>query len=1149
MPMRSLIVIFMLFCVGFINAQKSIVPADLVADARLKNTPASFSLMKLAEAQNRSSLPSEIKDYSLLALDIDMLRRIGSTDQSFVSITIPQSSRTSIVLDLVEVNPLTDDFLVRSAPSMDIVKVKTGRHFRGIIRGQDKSVAAISIFDNEVMGLVSHPAATGNMVLGKLDDQDTYIFYQDDQIVNKISKACATSDSGIPYSRDELSPAEDGTRALTDCVKLYLEVDNDIYINKGSSNANVTAYITGLFNQVSTLYAAGQINTVVSEILIWSTTSPYAGITSSVGMLNAFTAQRQGFNGNLAQLLSYRASGGIAYVDGLCRTNPDFSMSYAGITSSYQNVPTYSWAVEVCTHEFGHLFGSQHTHACVWNGNGTAIDGCYAVEGSCPTPSPALPSGGGTIMSYCHLTNVGINFANGFGTQPGNVMRSKVTNSNCTLPCSGTGGGGGGGTPSCTQNALVLTVRTDNYPTETSWNIKNAAGTILYSGSGYTIANNVYTIPLCLPTACFTFTINDGYGDGICCSYGQGYYNIKQGATTLISGGAFGTSETKSFCATGSGGTSSCTDGIQNGQETGIDCGGPTCPVCPSCTDGIKNGLETGVDCGGPTCPACPTCTDGIKNGLETGIDCGGPICPPCGTGGGSGGVQVTNLAGHFFETGWDGWLDGGIDCYRYPGTLSPEGTFSIRLRDNELEFSAMTSPSYVMNTFDSVTVEFKFRADNFEPGEDFWLRYFNGSAWTTIKTYVAGVDFNNNVVYTRKVKINAPLSANGQFRFQSDADDNTDNVYIDAVSIKGYKTSGAPQPSCTDGIKNGLETGVDCGGPTCPACPTCTDGIKNGLETGVDCGGPTCPPCPTCTDGIQNGNETGVDCGGSTCPPCPTCTDGIQNGNETGVDCGGSCSPCGTGGGGSTTTLSGHYFEIDWDGWADGGVDAFRYAGTFSSEGSYSIRLRDNSLEASAMTSPNYNLAPYNSVSITFKFKAEGMEAGEDFLVEYFNGTTWSTLGTFVSGTDFNNLSLYTVTVSKTAPLHNNAKFRFKCDASENDDMVYIDAVVVTATNANIPQGRIITLLDSETHIDVNHLEGERGIDVYPNPTYDIIHIRSTNAIHKVRLLSVTGAEMLSTELEGNEHSINLDGYQSGIYLVVIHDENGVTTKRVVKR
>jgi len=71
----------------------------------------------------------------------------------------------------------------------------------------------------------------------------------------------------------------------------------------------------------------------------------------------------------------------------------------------------------------------------------------------------------------------------------------------------------------------------------------------------------------------------------------------------------------------------------------------------------------------------------------------------------------------------------------------------------------------------------------------------------------------------------------------------------------------------------------------------SCIDGIQNGGETGVDCGG-DCGPCPTCSDGEQNGNETGVDCGG-VCDSCPTCSDGEQNGDETGVDCGGSCMPC----------------------------------------------------------------------------------------------------------------------------------------------------------------------------------------------------------------------------------------------------------------
>lgn len=80
--------------------------------------------------------------------------------------------------------------------------------------------------------------------------------------------------------------------------------------------------------------------------------------------------------------------------------------------------------------------------------------------------------------------------------------------------------------------------------------------------------------------------------------------------------------------------------------------------------------------------------------------------------------------------------------------------------------------------------------------------------------------------------------------------------------------------------------------GGTSACIATCTDGIQNQGETGIDCGGP-CLPC-SCTNGIQDAGETGIDCGGP-CGPCGTCFDGIQNGSETGVDCGGTCIPCTT--------------------------------------------------------------------------------------------------------------------------------------------------------------------------------------------------------------------------------------------------------------
>merc|ERR1711862_750228 len=45
----------------------------------------------------------------------------------------------------------------------------------------------------------------------------------------------------------------------------------------------------------------------------------------------------------------------------------------------------------------------------------------------------------------------------------------------------------------------------------------------------------------------YKFTITDGYGDGICCNYGQGGYSVKVDDKEVASGGQFGSSDTKPF--------------------------------------------------------------------------------------------------------------------------------------------------------------------------------------------------------------------------------------------------------------------------------------------------------------------------------------------------------------------------------------------------------------------------------------------------------------------------------------------------------------------------------------------------------------------------------------------------------------------------
>ncbi len=192
--------------------------------------------------------------------------------------------------------------------------------------------------------------------------------------------------------------------------------------------------MTGVFNQSAAIYSNESVPISISEIFVWTSTSPYNGTSSGV-QLNQFQNTRTSFNGDIAHLVDLQNQGGVAAgFNGLCNANRSQSQCYSGIHSTFSDVPTYSWTVDVFTHEMGHLFGSRHTHACVWNGNGTAIDGCSgATEGGCPLPG--IPPGGGTIMSYCHLQSVGKNFSLGFGTQPGNVIRNVFNNAGCLGTC------------------------------------------------------------------------------------------------------------------------------------------------------------------------------------------------------------------------------------------------------------------------------------------------------------------------------------------------------------------------------------------------------------------------------------------------------------------------------------------------------------------------------------------------------------------------------------------------------------------------------------------------------------------------------------------------------------------------------------------
>jgi hypothetical protein len=102
----------------------------------------------------------------------------------------------------------------------------------------------------------------------------------------------------------------------------------------------------------------------------------------------------------------------------------------------------------------------------------------------------------------------------------------------------------------CESNQTVLQVdlQTDAYPGETSWNvvdITNSSWGVL-SKNDYSDGNTLQSDLYCLSRSnCYQFSINDSWGDGICCGVaGDGNYTVFYDDGIIAAGGEFGSSET-----------------------------------------------------------------------------------------------------------------------------------------------------------------------------------------------------------------------------------------------------------------------------------------------------------------------------------------------------------------------------------------------------------------------------------------------------------------------------------------------------------------------------------------------------------------------------------------------------------------------------
>ena len=203
-----------------------------------------------------------------------------------------------------------------------------------------------------------------------------------------------------------------------------------------------------------------------------------------------------------------------------------------------------------------------------------SFDSDLVVCGGNYTPIVTIQNNGTTAMTSATVTVMNGATVVSTGSYSGNLATYGTAQVTCTAIAGFTGGtltvtvttasdanAGNGNTSGVISNAIqasgatgTVAIVTDAYGSETTWNIKNASGTVIASGGPYndlaaagTTVQTVVNFNM-VSNMCYTFNIIDSYGDGINTTYGAGSYTVKDATNaTIASGGNFLSLETKAF--------------------------------------------------------------------------------------------------------------------------------------------------------------------------------------------------------------------------------------------------------------------------------------------------------------------------------------------------------------------------------------------------------------------------------------------------------------------------------------------------------------------------------------------------------------------------------------------------------------------------
>ncbi|WP_296317368.1 T9SS type A sorting domain-containing protein [Winogradskyella sp. UBA3174] len=295
--------------------------------------------------------------------------------------------------------------------------------------------------------------------------------------------------------------------------------------------------------------------------------------------------------------------------------------------------------------------------------------------------------------------------------------------------------------------------------------------------------------------------------------------------------------------------------------------------------------------------------------------------------------------------------------------------------------------------------------------------------------------------------------------------------------------------------------------------------------------------PIETCSDGIQNQDETGIDCGG-VCAPCPaspagpaplpTSPDGetfsVYNGNLPG----------------DVTTYSANWpfaydfgaapSELDLDAGADvNGAWQFDFAagGYGQGEGpvdatSYNFVSFDYWAATPSEGTAGFRLEMFSNAggpNLGFVYEI-GPGAGDQEATVIEQWTKVVIPMTYFTGLGFSDANFF------------QWKFDPYTQSVDNKLFVYIDNFLLT-------QGNPLSV----NNIDITEFRA------FPNPTNGDWNISGTSVINTVAVFDILGKQVFALTPNATEVTIDASALNSGIYFARIDGENGSKTLKLIKQ